>query len=165
MTNKAKQKIIDYAKELYTSYDAQGNKLYSLREIEKKILHKHNKKITHTTVRSWATKYAWNKLNEKIKQQSISKAQNEKFSSEEQMIEKESDLLAEIYKYAEQGTKLGYREMFAILDKNQISTTEVSIRDLISLIKLNTDIIFRINDIPEAESNNMNVIKKISFID
>ena len=150
MTNKAKQKIIDYAKELYTSYDADGSKLYSLREISTKIKQKFNKEYNYSTVGNWAKKFAWNKLNEKIKQQSISKAQNVKFTAEEQIIEKESDLLAEIYKYAEQGTKLGYREIFAILDKNQTPVTDVNIRDLISLIKLNTDIIFRINDIPEV---------------
>ena len=155
---KEKQKIIDYAKKLYTSYDSEGRKEYSLREIEKKILQKYNKKITHTTVREWSNKYDWNKINEKIKQQGIQKAKDEKFSVDEQIIEKESDVIAEIYKYAEQGMKIGYREIFQIFKKGGVPISDTSVRDLIALVKMNTDIIFRINEIPEKSDTTTQII-------
>ena len=147
---KQKQKIIDYAKELYTSYNADGTKIYSLNNISAQIQQKFSKKIHSTTVLNWAKKYDWNKINEKIKQQSIQKAKEDKFSVDEKIVEKESDLLAEIYKYAEQGMKIGYREIFEIFKENGNPVSDTQIRDLMTLVKMNTEFIFRINDIPES---------------
>ena len=145
---KGKQKIIDYAKELYCKYNSEGKKVYSLRGIEKKIAHKFNKKFTYTTVKNWAAKYDWNKLNEKIKQQSIKKAESDKQTTEEQIIEAESDKLAIDYKNAENLANIGYKIMVDAYQNKEHSL--INVRDAMTAIKLGSDIKFRISQLPES---------------
>lgn len=148
---KNKQKIIDYAKLLYMQYDSKGKKSYSLRDIEQKISQNFHKTFTYRTVKNWSEKYDWNKLNEKIKQQSIEKATEEKFTKEEQLIEKESDKLAKDYKNAEKLADIGYDVVIEAYDGKECSL--ISVRDAMTAIKTGTDIKFRIMEIPEKTEN------------
>jgi len=153
---KNKQKIIDYAKSLYTQYNSEGKKLYSLRDIEQKITQKFHKTFTYRTVKNWAEKYDWNKLNEKIKQQSIEKAEEKKFTKEEQLIEKESDKLAKDYKNAETLANIGYKIVIEAYDGKEHSL--ISVRDAMTAIKIGTDIKFRIMEIPEKSEDLKGII-------
>jgi len=153
---KNKQKIIDYAKSLYTQYDSEGKKPYSLRNIELKISQKFHKKFTYRTVKNWAEKYNWDKLNEKIKQQSIEKATEEKFTKEEQLIEKESDKLAKDYKNAETLANIGYKIVIEAYSGSECAL--ISVRDALSAIKTGTDIKFRIMEVPEKSGDLKGII-------
>jgi len=143
----SKQKIIDFAKELYLQYDNEGNKVFSLRDIATKIIQKFDKKLTAQTVKNWADKKDWNKINAKIKQQSIIKAKDAKFTADEIVIEKESDKLAKTYKYAEQLENIG----FDIATKSYSGQEHalISFDQSLRAIKLGTDIKMRIMEIPD----------------
>jgi len=145
-----KQKIIDYAKDLYLQYDSEGRKVFSLRDIVEKLLQEGYKKVTHQTIKRWSEKYDWNKLNEKVKQHSISKAEKEKLTTEEQIIEKESDKLAETYKNAESLEKVGFAVVFDAYKGKENKL--ISTKDALTAIKLGTDIKLRILSIPESET-------------
>lgn len=156
---KSKQKIINYAKSLYTQYNSEGKKLYSLRNISAKIQLKFSKKYHNTTILEWSKKYDWNKLNEKIKQQSIEKATEEKFTTEEKLIESESDKLAKDYKNAENLANVGYSVVIEAYKGKECSL--ISVRDALTAIKTGTDIKFRIMQIPESSL----MITKLKEID
>lgn len=146
-----KDKITEYAKELYCQYNDDGTKAFSLRDIASEIERKFNKKLTYVTVKNWADKGDWNKTNEQIKQQSIEKAQDDKLSTEEQLIESRSDKLAKSYQNAEKLENVGYDVFFKAFDGKE--HTLITIKDAISAIKLGTDIRFRIEDVPEAKQS------------
>ena len=154
-----KQKIIDYAETLYCQYDDKGCKVYSLRDIEKKILLKHNKNTTHTTVREWAIKYDWDKTNAKIKQQSIAKAQDDNFTSKEQIIERESDKLANTYKNAEQLERVGFEILFKAYkgEEHPLIPFDSALRAL----KLGSDIKFRVLEVPDNTNENIIIVKGV----
>ena len=54
-----KQKIKDYAKDLFLQVDENGNKKYSLRDICEKILQKFHKSIDPKTILNWSNKENW----------------------------------------------------------------------------------------------------------
>ena len=146
---KTKRDMIEYAKGLYLKYDSEGKKLHSLRKIAEMIQQKLNKSVNYSTVLNWSKKYEWNKLNEKIKQQSIEKATEEKFTKEEQLIDAESDKLAKDYKNAENLANIGFSiALNAYKDKTH---SLIDFRDAMAAIRLGTDIKFRIQDMPESK--------------
>jgi len=149
---KSKQKIIDFAKELYLQYDADGNKKYSNQETANLVAKNMRIKCGESTIRLWAKKFDWNKLIEKIKQQSIVKAKDEKFTTEEKIIESKSDDLGETYKHATQLENIGFDTAFKIYKgKNE---SEITFKDALQALKHATDIKFRINDIPDTDKGN-----------
>lgn len=152
--NKSAEK--EFAKSLYIQYDGEGNKKYSLRDIESKLLQGGYKKVTHQTIKRWATKYDWNKLNEKIKQQSIEKASEERFTKEEQLIEAESDNLAKDFKRAEDLAKGSHDILMSAFDGTENKL--VSVKDAITIYKTSTEIKFRIMDIPAPTDSNSKII-------
>lgn len=134
---------------MYCEYDAECKKRFSLREISTAIAQKFNKKVNYSTVGNWAKKYDWDKVNEKIKQQSILKANNEKFSTQEKLIEAESDKLAIDYKNAETLANNG----FAIMAEAYTNKKEhpiISVKDALTAIRIGTDIKFRISGLPQS---------------
>ena len=162
-----KKTIQNYAEELYSEYDSEGKKIHSLREIIELIKQKFNKNYTHCTIRNWAAKFGWDESNAAIKQLSISKAVDEKFTTQEKIIETKSDEMAKDYKNAQQLANVGYK---IVLDAYQGKEHEIiKVRDAISAIKLGTDIKFRILDIPNPDTdhniiiNNLNKINRIDF--
>lgn len=147
---KTKRDMIEYAKWLYIMYNSEGKKLHSLRDIAEKIKQKFNKSVNYSTVLNWAKKYDWNKLNEKIKQQSIEKATEEKFTKEEQLIDAESDKLAKDYKNAENLANIGFSVALNAYKKKE-AHSQIDFRDAMAAIRLGTDIKFRIQDMPESK--------------
>jgi len=147
-----KDNIVEFAKELYLQYDTEGKKVYSLRSISTEIQQKFDKKIHCSTVSNWAKKHDWDKINEKIKQQSIEKAKDEKFTSEEKIIEAESDKLAKDYKNAENLANVGF-SIIAKAYKEKKEHPVISVKDALTAIKLGTDIKFRISGINEEQEN------------
>lgn len=93
-----KQKIKDFAKDLYLELDITGERKYSLREIAQKVEQKFNKHISFNSVRNWAEKDNWEKLLTEIKGLSVQKAKNEQFTKDEQIKEAKSNENAEIFK-------------------------------------------------------------------
>lgn len=159
-----KLSIKDRAKELYIQRNEQGEKKYSNNTISEMLAHEGYKKVTRKTVGKWAltpnkiTGETWNTIISKIKQQSIEKAVDDNFTAEEQLIEKESDKLAETYKNAEQLEKIGFKVAFDIYTKQGMSTKKtesdnndfklINFRDALSAVKLGNDIKFRILEVP-----------------
>lgn len=149
---KSKQDIIDFAQKLFLEYDSNGKKVNSSRAISAAIQQKFRKKVHDTTVLNWAKKFDWTGLNERIKQQSIEKATEEKFTKEEQLIEAESDKLAEDYKNAENLAKIGFA-IAANAYKEQKHSL-IDFKEALAAIRLGTDIKFRIADMPESKTEN-----------
>ena len=147
-------KIKDFAKDLYLQYDEDGTKSFSLREISTEILQKFNKKIHFSTIKNWRIKGEWDKLNEKIKQQSIEKAKDEKFTTEEQITESKSDDLAKTYKHASTLENIGFDTIF----KTHSGTkTNLTVKDALTALKYATEIKMRINDIKDPSAGNQTV--------
>ena len=156
--NSTKQDIIYYAEELYCSYNADGTRSFTLREISKALEKKFKKSTHYSTVKSWADKFEWDKLNARIKQQSIEKAKKlpeQKFTVSEQLVEVESDKLAKDYKNAENMANIGYN----VINKTYAGTKNphINIKDAISLVKLGSEIKFRIQGLPEPDEKQINV--------
>ncbi len=156
--NADKKKIVEFAKELYLTYGADGKRLYAFRDISTKILKKFDKKLHFSTIGNWAVKYDWVKLNDRIKQQSIEKAKNDNFSKEEQLVEQESTKLAKDYKNAENLANVGFGVVFEAYKGNKSKNNLINVRDGLSAIRLGMDIKFRINDIPELDKDKNSTI-------
>jgi len=62
------QKIIDYAKKLYSQYDKNRKKKHSFSNISRLVLIKFNEKVSTSAIKSWSRKNEWNKNIEKPKQ-------------------------------------------------------------------------------------------------
>ena len=149
-----KQKIIDYAKKLYLKYDTDGNRINSFRAIEKKLLQKGYKKVTHTTIKRWSETYDWNGVHEKIKIHSIEKAKEKNFTKEEQIIDAKSNDLAEIYKQS-----MNVFRASSITIKKAFDKGELTAKEALQGMKQASDVIMRINDIPDPEKNKVTEIK------
>ena len=157
-------KIKDFAKDLYLQYNEDGSKTYSNSEIAILVAKKMRKKCGESTIRLWAKKGDWNKLNEQIKQQSILKSKDEKFTTEEKIIESKSNDLAQTYKHSKQLEKMAFDVAFKAYQKG-----EITFKDAMMALKYATDTQFRINEIPDPERKlSLNIskeeVKKINDI-
>jgi len=156
--NKEKKKIVEFAKELYISYDSDGKRLYPFRTISSKIKLKFDKQVHFSTIINWSKKFDWDKLNDRIKQQSIEKAKDNDFTKEEQLVEQESTKLAKDYKNAENLANVGFGIVFEAYKGNKSKNNLINVRDGLSAIRLGMDIKFRINDIPELDKDKNSTI-------
>lgn len=68
-----KEKILEFAKELYLTPNELGNHKYSLRNICDKIRQKFDKRLTAQTILNWARKYGWVELWEQAVREGITK--------------------------------------------------------------------------------------------
>ena len=153
-----KQDIIYYAETLYCSYNPDGERTYTLREISKLVEKKFNKSTHYSTIKNWADKFGWDKLNARIKQQSIEKAKDlpePKMSLTEKLIEVESDKLAKDYKNAENMANIGYNVINKAYKGEKAKF--INVKDAISLVKLGSDIKFRIQGLPEQNEKEINI--------
>ena len=173
-----KEDIKEFAKKLYQEYDGDGKRTFSLRKICTTIAQQLHKEVTPNTIRNWAntpdklTGKTWNDINQKAKALGIEKAKKETFSKEEQVIEKESDDIAELYKMALMMSKAG-GNMAKIYYDYKIKLAQ-SLKDgtpppievfdqkdaqiAVNFAKLGIDSICKFNDIPE----NLNVDLKLT---
>lgn len=85
-----KEKIIEYAKDLYLTPKEDGTHKYSLRNIVEEIKQNFNKDLTPATILNWSRKYGWEKLwNEGVRYgvaEAIAKQESDK-TKEEQLKE------------------------------------------------------------------------------
>ncbi len=158
-----KEIIREFAKDLYTQFDNDGNKLYSLRDISAKIKDEFNRSVTHVTVGRWAKDDDWDEVNQKIKQHAIDKAnQTGSFSPEEKIIDARSDDLAEVYKYGKLMAQIGTDVLQTAykVGKGQggQKNTEISVKEAISAMRTGANIVFRLNDIPDPEVTTSGVL-------
>ena len=140
---KIKYEMITAAKELYLEINKDGKRKYSITEIAEKINNKYKNNINRTTVFRWSKKYCWQELYTKMKQYGLEKAleiqeeEEEDVMIEEKIIEKESDVFAEIfrdYKILFDFSKKTIKERFKTPD-------EISNNDLIKLMKISSDVL------------------------
>lgn len=61
-----KQKVIEFAKNLFLTPDDEGKYAYTYGEISTEIQQKFNKSIDYSTIVLWSEKFAWKKLCEDI---------------------------------------------------------------------------------------------------
>jgi len=160
MTND-KNIIISYAKKLYLTYNGEGVKKYSLREICTKIEQKLHKKVAPNTIKNWAEKFKWNETNEKAKILGIEKAKNEKFTIDEKVIEAKSDDLALIYKLYSNVLKASSNVISEAYKKGEITTKEA-----ITAMKNAADVMMKINEVPDITKTEISQINipMIKFI-
>ncbi len=74
MRKVSKEKIVEYAKELYLTPNKAGSHKYSLQNVCNEILRKFNKSLTKPTILNWAHKYGWDKLWEQAVKEGITEA-------------------------------------------------------------------------------------------
>ena len=89
----SKEKIVEYAKELYLTPDEAGMHKYSSRAIAKKVKQKFSKSLASVTVLNWAHKYGWDKLWEQAVKEGVTK--NFKSDEEKSKEEQFKELIAE----------------------------------------------------------------------
>ena len=70
----SKEKIVEYAKELFLTPDEVGNHKYSLQNICDEISRKLHVQYTKKTISNWAHKYGWDKLWEEGVREGITEA-------------------------------------------------------------------------------------------
>ncbi len=73
-----KEDIRKYAKKLFLAPDETGKHKYSLRTIEKKILHKFGKGATNQIISIWSKKYGWQSLWDEAVRQGITEVAGQK---------------------------------------------------------------------------------------
>ncbi|MEM3541176.1 MAG: hypothetical protein QXF86_03100, partial [Candidatus Bilamarchaeaceae archaeon] len=83
------EEIIEYAKELYLTPDADGRHKYSFRDIATKMRQKFDKDIHFETIRRWALRFGWDKLWEQAVREGITEAitESSQKTKEEQIKE------------------------------------------------------------------------------
>jgi hypothetical protein len=151
------------ALQLYLERNEDATKKNSSDDIIVVLLNEGYKKVTRQTIWRWSktpdklTKNTWDDLVSKIKQQSIVKANNDRFTSEEKIVDSKSDDLAETYIKAKQCSDVGFNIIFKAYKGEEHSL--ISLRDAITLAKVGTDITFRVNEGPEDNKDNVIIVK------
>ena len=74
MRKVSKEKIVEYAKELYLTPDETGMHKYSLQKISDEITRHLHARYTKKTISNWAHKYGWDKLWEQAVKEGITEA-------------------------------------------------------------------------------------------
>ena len=153
-----RDKIKEFAKDLYTQYDNEGKKKYSFRDISTEIQQRFNKKIHYSTIQKWSKdpEQNWDGLNQKIKQHAIQKANDERFTAEEKIIDARSEDLAEVYKYAKLMNQIG-TDVMSKTYKGE-PHKHITFKEAIAAARTGANIIFRLNDIPDPETNSTGII-------
>lgn len=151
-----KEEHLEFAKDLYTQYNNEGEKLYSLQEIADKVEQKFHKKFTRQTIWHWAKSNDWDGLSRKIVQYALNRVHEEeakknKFTPDEKIIDARSKDLAEVYKYA----KLMVQISTDVYQKSHRGEKHTNIRnnEAIQAFKAGSNVMLRLNDIPDPESN------------
>jgi len=169
-----KQKIKDYAKDLFLQVDENGNKKYSLRDICEKILQKFHKSIDPKTILNWSNKENWINIYEKTKQAGIEQSKEDFHKKENQLIDAKANDIAEIYKGRKQLSELARKHLSARLTGQKIKINgqdvNISMRDneLLKLLQDSENTILNLNDKSIGENKNTNfniVISKKEDID
>lgn len=143
-----KQKIKDYARNLFLEVDGEGKQIYSTRKIAEKIQQKFSKTIHSTTVLNWAKKGEWEKLFIKSKVQGVQKANESIDKQETKLLDKKSDEIANIIKQC----RWIKDTMFNKIVSDMKNDKELNENTIVQLLKYSTDIILNINDMPQNET-------------
>lgn len=160
-----KELILEFAKDLYTQYDGEGKKKYSFRAISAEIQQEFNKKVHYSTVAKWAKdpENNWDGINQKIKQHAIDKANGEgNFSPEEKVIDARSDDLADVYKYGKLMSQIG-TDVLQRAYKSDVkgapkAHSAISVKEAIAAMRTGSNIVFRLNDVPDPEAGGAGII-------
>jgi len=162
--SRVKEKYLEFGKDLYTQYDTEGNKLYSLQEIADRLCEKFNKRFTRQTIFNWSKSNDWDGLNQKIKQHAISKANEaDKFSPDEKVIDARSDDLADVYKYGKLMASIGTDVLQKAYkagkgDKSVKKNSEITVKEAIAAMRTGSNIVFRLNDVPDPEAGGAGIV-------
>lgn len=116
-----KNRMKDYAKELYLMVAEDGSHFYSLQDIADRVTQELNESVTKTAIFHWAEKGNWQILYTKIKQYGIEKAEAERLGKEEQIKEKESDKVADIFKVCDGHYKMSVNIITKLLSEQMES--------------------------------------------
>jgi len=161
--NPQKQKIREYAKDLFLQVDENGSKKYSLREICTKIAQKHKKDIAPNTIRNWSEAEHWISIYEKSKQAGIEQSKIEADKKENALIDAKANDIAEIYKRKKEQAELAAKHIKAKLTGQKLNGEELDLsgvpfRDLLTLQKDAEQTILNLNDKPTHNDNSVHII-------
>jgi hypothetical protein len=137
-----KEKIRNFAKDLYLKVDENGSKLHTWDYISKEILKKFKLEIHFTTIQKWSKKEDWSGTFEKIKMAGIEKGKEQLQEKENKLIDEKSQIIADIYKSNKTIQKLSQQTIVSRLlnqplkdkDGNTI-IADVGTTDLIRLLQ------------------------------
>jgi len=100
-SKKQKSDIVEFAKNLYLTFNEEGNHKYSLRDISTQIQTVFKKSIHHSTVAGWIKKYGWEALFQNAKNLGVTQAIIESESGtkgiDEKIVEIKSGKTKEIF--------------------------------------------------------------------
>lgn len=142
-----RNKIIEYARELFCVVDSSGKRVYSFEDITIKIFQKFNKKYSKPTIKKWSVDFNFDKTFEEIKKEAVKKAIKSESGKIEDIIQKQSEILAKEFKNADNLANIGYKIFFDYYQNKEHDYIDE--KTAIQAIKLGTDIKHRIMSIPE----------------
>lgn len=119
--NAKKQKAIEYCRSLYCDVKENGQKKYTLQEIEKKVQKDRKFSVSYSTISKWATKYGWEDTFIKLKQAGIEKAKGD---IDNKIIDEKVDIIATIYKSNKTFQKVATQTLLAKLTGQQLKDSQ-----------------------------------------
>ncbi len=148
-----KEKIRNYAKDLYFQVDDEGHKINTWEGISKAVL-KHFKILIHfTTIQKWSKKYDWEDTFEKIKMAGIERGKEKFQEKENQIIDEKANTIADIYKSNKNLQKIAQQTLLARLTDQPIKDSsgkeikaDVGNTDLIRLIQHSETTLLNLHD-------------------
>ncbi|KJF44062.1 hypothetical protein [Draconibacterium sediminis] len=154
------QKIKDHAKTLYLSRDKEGKRMYSLRDISKEIEQDFNKKYSHVTIGNWAKDGSWDVILQKAVQYGIQQTSESTLTTEEQIIDKAADDLAEVYKYGMLLCQIGTDVIQRAYRPDKEPHKHISVKEGMMAVRTGAVIMARLNSmlIPEDDDFDYGVV-------
>lgn len=142
------EKIKRYALNLYLTVNKKGERENSFRAIAKKIHQKFSKDVDNTTIRLWSKEEKWQALFTKQKQYGIEKAIKSKKEKEQAILDKKSDIIADLYRIKE-GQFKATANIIAQRLKKQLDNPEeetLSTRDAVAIGQMAYEALMNLNE-------------------
>ena len=143
-----KETLKEFAKELYFEVDDLGKRIHSFRDICTKLSQKFHRSVSFRTILNWSKAENWDALFLKVKQYGIEKAQITVEQKENEIIEKQGNIHADIQK--------GHKEIYDLIQNNIITKIKedptIRFEALLKAFELTTNTLLKLNPVDEAKS-------------
>jgi len=148
-----KEKIKDFAKDLFLQVDAEGNKIHTWDTISKAIQKRFKEDIHYSTIAKWGAKYDWNNTFEKIKMAGIERGKEQLQEKENKVINEKANAIADIYKSNKNIQKLTQQTILSRLTGQQLKDkdgnlikSDIGTTDLVRLLQHSEQTILNLHD-------------------
>lgn len=167
-----KQKIKDYAKDLFLQVDENGSKVHTWDTISKAVLKRFKLEIHFTTIQKWSKKEDWAATYEKIKMAGIELGKEQLQEKESKLIDEKAQTIADIYKSNKTIQKLTQQTILSRLTGQELKNSQgeeikshIGTSDLVRLLQHAEGTLLSLHDkkTPTGNKEDLN-FTPISFI-